>query len=320
VSSFLDFETADGSAAKIVNNLDWTSDLSVIDFLRDIGKHFSVNAMIQRESVKARLERAEQGISYTEFSYMLLQAMDFLRLAQNEGCSVQIGGSDQWGNIVSGIDLIRRHMGETAYAFTMPLVTKADGTKFGKSATGAIWLDPQKTSPYTFYQFWLNSADADVGSFLKLFTFLDQQEIAGLEALMEEHPERREAHRKLAQEVTGLVHGADAVIAAERISASLFSGDTQSLLERDLNELRQDGLSSSVCEPGVGILTVLVEAGLTKSTGEARKLIQGNGIKLNGMPVSDVSRTLDFDDALFQRFYLIRKGKKNYHLIVSQSS
>ena len=150
VSSFLDFETADGSAAKIVNNLDWTSDLSVIDFLRDIGKHFSVNAMIQRESVKARLERAEQGISYTEFSYMLLQAMDFLRLAQNEGCSVQIGGSDQWGNIVSGIDLIRRHMGETAYAFTMPLVTKADGTKFGKSATGAIWLDPQKTSPYTF--------------------------------------------------------------------------------------------------------------------------------------------------------------------------
>ena len=320
VSSFLDFETADGSAAKIVNNLDWTSDLSVIDFLRDIGKHFSVNAMIQRESVKARLERAEQGISYTEFSYMLLQAMDFLRLAQNEGCSVQIGGSDQWGNIVSGIDLIRRHMGKTAYAFTMPLVTKADGTKFGKSAAGAIWLDPQKTSPYTFYQFWLNSADADVGSFLKLFTFLDQQEIAGLEALMEEHPERREAHRKLAQEVTGLVHGADAVIAAERISASLFSGDTQSLLERDLNELRQDGLSSSVCEPGVGILTVLVEAGLTKSTGEARKLIQGNGIKLNGMPVSDVSRTLDFDDALFQRFYLIRKGKKNYHLIVSQSS
>lgn len=320
VSSFLDFETADGSAAKIVNNLDWTSDLSVIDFLRDIGKHFSVNAMIQRESVKARLERAEQGISYTEFSYMLLQAMDFLRLAQNEGCSVQIGGSDQWGNIVSGIDLIRRHMGETAYAFTMPLVTKADGTKFGKSATGAIWLDPQKTSPYTFYQFWLNSADADVGSFLKLFTFLDQQEIAGLEASMEEHPERREAHRKLAQEVTGLVHGPDAVIAAERISASLFSGDTQSLLESDLNELRQDGLSSSVCEPGVGILTVLVEAGLTKSTGEARKLIQGNGIHLNGMPVSDVSRTLDFDDALFQRFYLIRKGKKNYHLIVSQSS
>lgn len=320
VSTFLDFDAADGTAAKIVNNLDWTSDLSVIDFLRDIGKHFSVNAMIQRESVKARLERAEQGISYTEFSYMLLQAMDFLRLAQNEGCSLQIGGSDQWGNIVSGIDLIRRHTGETAYAFTMPLVTKADGTKFGKSASGAIWLDPQKTSPYAFYQFWLNSADADVGSFLRLFTFLGQQEIADLEALMDEHPERREAHRKLAQEVTGLVHGMDAVVAAERISAALFSGDTQALLESDLDELQQDGLSSSVCDAGAGLLTVLVEAGLTKSTGEARKLIQGNGIKLNGLPISDVSRTLGFDDALFQRFYLIRKGKKNYHLVVNKSA
>ena len=204
VSRFLDFDAVDGSAAKIVNNLDWTADLGVIEFLRDIGKHFSVNGMIQRESVKARLERAEQGISYTEFSYMLLQAMDFLRLAQNEGCSLQIGGSDQWGNIVSGIDLIRRHMGQTAYAFTMPLVTKADGTKFGKSASGAVWLDPQKTSPYAFYQFWLNSADADVANFLRLFTFLTRQEIADLEVLMQERPERREAHRKLAQEVTEL--------------------------------------------------------------------------------------------------------------------
>jgi tyrosyl-tRNA synthetase len=251
---------------------------------------------------------------------MLLQAMDFLRLAQNEGCSLQIGGSDQWGNIVSGIDLIRRHTGETAYAFTMPLVTKADGTKFGKSASGAVWLDPQKTSPYAFYQFWLNSADADVGSFLRLFTFLGQQEIADLEALMDDHPERREAHRKLAQEVTGLVHGVDAVVAAERISAALFSGDTQALLESDLDELQQDGLSSSVCDAGAGLLTVLVEAGLTKSTGEARKLIQGNGIKLNGLPISDVARTLGFDDALFQRFYLIRKGKKNYHLVVNKSA
>ena len=211
-------------------------------------------------------------------------------------------------------------MGQTAYAFTMPLVTKADGTKFGKSASGAVWLDPQKTSPYAFYQFWLNSADADVANFLRLFTFLTRQEIADLEVLMQERPERREAHRKLAQEVTELVHGADAVVAAERISASLFSGDTQSLLECDLDELQQDGLSSSVCEEGGGLLTVLVDAGLSKSTGEARKLIQGNGVKLNGVPVSDVARTLDFDDALFQRFYLIRKGKKNYHLVVRRSS
>ena len=316
VSSFLDFGAAEGTAAMIVNNLDWTCELSVVDFLRDVGKHFSVNSMIQRDSVKTRLERAEQGISYTEFSYMLLQAMDFLRLAQNEGCLLQIGGSDQWGNIVSGIDLIRRHTGKSAYAFTMPLVTKSDGTKFGKSASGAIWLDPKKTSPYAFYQFWLNTADADVGKFLRLFTFLNPEEIESLEAVMCDQPERREAHRKLAQEVTKIVHGADAVIAAERISQSLFSGDTDNLLERDLRELQQDGLANSTCEAGTGLLTALVDAGLTKSTGDARKLIQGNGIKINGKPVNDATRNLTFEDGLFGRFYLIRKGKKNYHLLV----
>ena len=316
VERFLDFEAADGSAANIVNNLDWTEGLDVIDFLRDIGKHFSVNSMIQRESVKARLERVDQGISYTEFSYMLLQAMDFLRLAENDQCYLQIGGSDQWGNIVSGIDLIRRHTGKSAYGLTLPLVTKSDGTKFGKSASGAIWLDPKKTSPYTFYQFWLNTADADVGNFLRLFTFLDKQAIGDLEALMEAHPERREAHRKLAQEVTRLVHGDDALIAAERITAAMFAGDMSSLHEQDLMELHQDGLPSSTCAAGTGLLTALVEAGLTKSTGEARKLIQGNGIKLNGNPVSDAKAVLTTDEALFRRFYLIRKGKKNYHLLV----
>ena len=316
VERFLDFEAADGSAANIVNNLDWTEGLDVIDFLRDIGKHFSVNSMIQRESVKARLERVDQGISYTEFSYMLLQAMDFLRLAENDQCYLQIGGSDQWGNIVSGIDLIRRHTGNSAYGLTLPLVTKSDGTKFGKSASGAIWLDPKKTSPYTFYQFWLNTADADVGNFLRLFTFLDKQAISDLEALMEAHPERREAHRKLAQEVTRLVHGDDSLIAAERITAAMFAGDMSSLHEQDLMELHQDGLPSSTCAAGTGLLTALVEAGLTKSTGEARKLIQGNGIKLNGNPVSDAKAVLTTDEALFRRFYLIRKGKKNYHLLV----
>jgi tyrosyl-tRNA synthetase len=316
VERFLDFDATDGSAANIVNNLDWTEGLDVIDFLRDIGKHFSVNSMIQRESVKARLERVDQGISYTEFSYMLLQAMDFLRLAENERCYLQIGGSDQWGNIVSGIDLIRRHIGKSAFGLTLPLVTKADGTKFGKSATGAIWLDPKKTPPYTFYQFWLNTADADVGSFLRLFTFLDKQAVGDLEALMEEHPERREAHRILAQEVTRLVHGDDALTAAERITAAMFAGDMSSLHEQDLTELYQDGLPSSVCAAGTGLLTALVEAGLTKSTGEARKLIQGNGIKLNGNSVADAKAVLTADEALFQRFYLIRKGKKNYHLLM----
>ena len=315
VSGFLEFDLQDGTAAKIVNNLDWTHDLPVIDFLRDIGKHFSVNSMIQRDSVKSRLERANEGISYTEFSYMLLQAMDFLRLAQNEGCLLQIGGSDQWGNIVSGIDLIRRHTGESAFAFTMPLVTKADGTKFGKSAAGAVWIDPKKTSPYAFYQFWLNTADADVVKFLKLFTFLTQDEIENLEVEIQDRPELRQAQKKLAREVTTIVHGEQAVVAADRISTALFAGDAGQLLESDLEELQQDGMPCTSCVAGIGILTAMVEAGLTKSTGEARKLIQANGIKLNGDSIDDVGRDLTFEDALFERFYLLRKGKKNYHLI-----
>ncbi|MEC8493131.1 MAG: tyrosine--tRNA ligase [Pseudomonadota bacterium] len=315
VSGFLEFDTEDGNSAKIVNNLDWTHDLPVIDFLRDIGKHFSVNSMIQRDSVKSRLERANEGISYTEFSYMLLQAMDFLRLAQNEGCLLQIGGSDQWGNIVSGIDLIRRHTGESAFAFTMPLVTKADGTKFGKSAAGAVWIDPKKTSPYAFYQFWLNTADADVVKFLKLFTFLTQDEIENLEVEIQDRPELRQAQKKLAREVTTIVHGEQAVVAADRISTALFAGDAGQLLESDLEELQQDGMPCTSCAAGVGLLTAMVEAGLTKSAGEARKLVQANGIKLNGESIDDVGRDLTFEDALFKRFYLLRKGKKNYHLI-----
>ena len=315
VSGFLEFDTEDGNSAKIVNNLDWIHDLPVIDFLRDIGKHFSVNSMIQRDSVKSRLERANEGISYTEFSYMLLQAMDFLRLAQNEGCLLQIGGSDQWGNIVSGIDLIRRHTGESAFAFTMPLVTKADGTKFGKSAAGAVWIDPKKTSPYAFYQFWLNTADADVVKFLKLFTFLTQDEIENLEVEIQDRPELRQAQKKLAREVTTIVHGEQAVVAADRISTALFAGDAGQLLESDLEELQQDGMPCTSCAAGVGLLTAMVEAGLTKSAGEARKLVQANGIKLNGDSIDDVGRDLTFEDALFKRFYLLRKGKKNYHLI-----
>ena len=201
----------------------------------------------------------------------------------------------------------------------MPLVTKADGTKFGKSAAGAVWLDPKKTSPYAFYQFWLNTADADVIKFLKLFTFLQQGEIERLEVETCERPEQRQAHKKLAQEVTTIVHGAKAVVAAERISAALFAGDAHELLESDLEELRQDGMPTTGCAVGAGLLTALVESGLTKSTGEARKLIQANGIKLNGESISDVGRDLTFADALYGNFYLLRKGKKNYHLIVRVS-
>lgn len=314
VGRFLDFDG--NNPAVICNNLDWTEKLDVVSFLRDVGKHFSVNGMIQRESVKTRLDREGQGISYTEFSYMLLQAMDFLELARREDCLIQIGGSDQWGNIVSGIDLVRRHLGKEAFALTMPLVTKSDGTKFGKSASGAIWLDAQKTSPYSFYQFWLNTADADVEPFLKLFTFLTEEEVAALARETQDHPELREGQRRLAREVTQLVHGEEALKSVERISECLFAGEVAGLQEADLAQLQQDGLSSSICEPGTGLLTAMVGANLVKSTGEARKLIQGNGVKMNGQPVTDPRMEISFDDALFGRFYLIRKGKKQYGLLV----
>ena len=316
VAPFLDFE-GDNSAL-IVNNLDWTKNLDVISFLRDIGKHFSVNAMIARESVRTRLDRADQGISYTEFSYMLLQGMDYLELAKRYNCTLQIGGSDQWGNIVSGLDLVRRHLGADveAYALTLPLVTKSDGTKFGKTASGAIWLDPAKTSPYTFYQFWLNAADADVDNFLRLFTFLSEDDVRSLVSESLDRPELRNAQRRLAEEVTRVVHGVDAVTSAQRISEALFGGAVDTLQETDLQQLQQDGLASTVIEEGTGVLTAMVEAGLAKSTGEARKLVAGGGVKINGNAVADPRETLQFADALYQKYFLVRRGKKVYHLFV----
>ena len=314
VGRFLDFDGA--NAAIVCNNLDWSRQIDVISFLRDIGKHFSVNAMVQRDSVKARLEREDQGISYTEFSYMLLQAMDFLELAKREDCLLQIGGSDQWGNIVSGIDLIRRHTGQEAFALTMPLVTKSDGSKFGKTASGAVWLDPNKTSPYSFYQFWFNSADADIEKFLKLFTFMDEAEIADLVARSQQAPEQRLAQRELARQVTELVHGDDAVTSAERISASLFGGDEASLQREDLKQLQLDGLPSIAVSPGDGLLNSMVAVGAAKSSGEARKLIQGRGVRLNGSQVEDPKLAVVFDDAYFGEFFLLRKGKKQHYLLV----
>ena len=317
VSRFLDFEGSAG--ATVCNNLDWTQELDVISFLRDIGKHFSVNAMVQRDSVKARLEREGQGISYTEFSYMLLQAMDFLELAKREKCFVQIGGSDQWGNIVSGIDLIRRHMGEEAFALTMPLVTKADGSKFGKTAVGAVWLDSSKTSPYSFYQFWLNSADADVEKFLKLFTFMSQQDIRVLVESAAEAPEQRIAQRELARQVTQMVHGDLAVDSAERISESLFGGDEAKLQREDFLQLQQDGIDSAVVEEASGLLNAMVAMGAAKSTGEARKLVLGNGVRLNGQLVGDVKHKINFSEAYFDSFFLLRKGKKQHYLLVREN-
>ena len=313
VEPFLDFDGENG--AIMSNNLEWTENLDVISFLRDIGKHFSVNQMIQRDSVRQRLERADQGISYTEFSYMLLQGMDYLELAKRYECSLQIGGSDQWGNIVSGMDLVRRHLGREAFALTLPLVTKADGSKFGKTASGTVWLSPEKTSPYSFYQFWLNTADADVVNYLRYFSFLDKEAIDGLAEDLAAQPEQRNAQRRLAEEITELVHGADAVVSAQRISQALFGGTPQDLQEDDLHQLQQDGLPSTVCNQGDGLLSVMVEAGLTRSTGEARKLVQGGGVRLNGEALSDPRAEVDFSQALYGRYIVLRRGKKVYHLL-----
>ena len=243
VSRFIDFEG--DNAAEVVNNLDWVGDMSVLDFLRDVGKHFSVNSMIQKESVKQRIEREGSGISFTEFTYMLLQSYDFAELAQREDCSLQIGGSDQWGNIVGGVELARRMYGKQVFGLTLPLVTKADGTKFGKTESGTIWLDPAKTSPYAFYQFWMNTADADVYKFLRYFTFLPVEKIEEIEATDAEIQGRKTAQPILADEVTRLVHGEDALASAKRITEALFSGDVTQLSETELEQIKLDGLPSS---------------------------------------------------------------------------
>ena len=311
---FLEFEG--GAAAIVANNLDWTRELNVIDFLRGLGKHFSVNAMIQRDSVKSRLDRAGAGISYTEFSYMLLQANDYLELAQRHGCSLQVGGSDQWGNIVSGVDLVRRRLGREAFALTVPLITRADGAKFGKTEAGAIWLDPARTSPYSFYQFWLNTADADAVRHLKTFTFLSLAEIEALKAGLREAPQLRAAQTRLAEQVTELVHGPAALESAQRISRCLFGGDLEALQAGDLEQLRLDGMACTEVGVGeVGLLAALADSGLTPSRGAARKLIESSGLSINGQVQRDPGRVLDFSDALHGGYYLLRRGKKTWHLL-----
>lgn len=318
VEPFLSFDGPNG--AIIVNNLDWTAEHSMVYFLREIGKHFSVNMMMQRDSVKTRLEREGEGISYTEFSYMLLQAMDFYELAERHNCTLQIGGNDQWGNIVSGVDLVRRKLARESFALTLPLITKADGTKFGKTADHAVWLAPDRTSPYAFYQFWLNSADADVVHFLNVFTLLSLDKIEELAKSLAEEPQKRAGQQALAAAVTELVHGPEAVASAQRITAALFGGELASLTEMDLAQLQQDGMDSTPLTAddtiaGVGLLSVLVNSGLAASNGAARKLIQSGGVRVNGEQQSDVERQLKSQDALFERYFLVRRGKKNWHLI-----
>ncbi len=313
---FLDFEGP--CAARLCNNADWLVNMSLIAFLRDVGKCFSVNMMMAKESVRARLEDRDHGISYTEFSYMLLQSYDFLHLNDTEGCTLQIGGSDQWGNIVGGIDLIRRTHGREAYGLTIPLVTKADGTKFGKTETGNIWLDPARTSPYKFYQFWVNQADADVVKYLKFFTFLPREEIEALEQQVTEAPERREAQRRLAEEVTRLVHGEEALRNAVNASQAMFGGDLSGLdeatLEDIFSEVPSHTFPRAALDEGRPVLDALVDAGVFASKGEARRMLQSGGVYLNNARIED-GQTLGPASLLTKRVAVVRKGKKNYYLL-----
>jgi tyrosyl-tRNA synthetase len=322
VMPFLNFEGTDdpkSNAAIITNNLDWFGSMGALDFLRDIGKHFSVNAMIKKEAVQQRLERDDQGISFTEFAYSLLQGYDFAELYLRHQCVLQIGGSDQWGNIVAGTDLTRRLHRAQVYGLTLPLVVKSDGTKFGKTESGTIWLDAKRTSPYAFYQFWLNTADADVYKFMRYFTFLPVAEIAAIEAADAAREAKRDGQRVLAEQVTELVHGKAALEAAQRISESLFSGDITALTESDLAQLAQDGMpSAQVVSTQNGLTDVLVASGLAKSKTEARTFITSGSVTINANRVEAIDHKIETAERLFGRYTLLRRGKKNYSLVCWQ--
>ncbi|WP_305073709.1 tyrosine--tRNA ligase [Propionivibrio sp.] len=314
VEPFLAFDG--DNAAIMANNYDWFGSMNCLEFMRDIGKHFSVNAMIKKESVQQRLQREDQGISYTEFSYSLLQGYDFAELNRRHGCTLQIGGSDQWGNIVAGTDLTRRLNQKHVFGLTLPLVTKADGTKFGKTESGAIWLDAKKTSPYAFYQFWLNTADADVYKFLRYFTFLSVAELDAIEAADKASGQKPEAQRILAEQATELVHGRAALEAAQRISHSLFSGNLETLTESDFEQLAQDGVPGVALEKTTaGLIDVLVAAGLAKSKSEARGFLQSGSVAVNGQKVDALDHQIADAERRFGRFTLLRRGKKNYAMV-----
>ena len=322
VSRFVSFECG-ANSAEVVNNLDWVGNMDVLTFLRDVGKHFSVNNMINKESVKQRIDREGEGISFTEFTYMLLQSYDFAELFSRYGCTLQIGGSDQWGNITGGIDLTRRMHGGQTYGLTVPLITKSDGTKFGKTEGGAVWLNPTKTSPYMFYQFWLGAADADVYRFLRYFTFLSIADIAEIEEKDKVSVAKPEAQRILAEEMTRLIHGEDGLLAAQRITQALFSDDLAGLSESDFEQLQQDGLPSSKlvrAEIGEMPLTqILADVEMAASGKQVKDALVRNAIFINGEPKSiddNMQSAISFasEKAFFGRFYLVKLGKKKYHL------
>ena len=318
VSKYLDFDSKTNGAI-MANNLDWTKEYSALRLLRDIGKHFSVNQMLSKDSVSNRLEAS--GISYTEFSYQVLQGLDYLELYRRHNCTLQIGGSDQWGNIVAGLDLIRKTDGGTAHCLTSPLLTKSDGSKFGKTATGTIWLDPEMTSPYAFFQYWINTPDADVINFLKVFTFLDKEEIAKLESSLKENPGAREAQRTLARELTSLVHSADDATRVEFAAKALFG-------QAELSELDEKTLVSSLKElPATQVTTadnqswvdLLVATGVVDSKSAARRIVKEGGAYLNNEKVADEAAMITAADFLHGEVALLRKGKRDLVAVVRKS-
>ncbi|MFA7692710.1 MAG: tyrosine--tRNA ligase [Candidatus Hydrogenedentales bacterium] len=314
---FLDFDGP--HAAKLLNNGDWLGEVKLLDFLRDVGKFFSVNMMLNRETVRVRLDEEGRGISYTEFSYILLQSYDFLYLNKHYGCRLQLGGSDQWGNIVSGMDLSRRLANAETYGLTFPLVTKSDGSKFGKSEGGNIWLDANRTSPYRFYQFWLNQSDSDVGRYLRFFSFLEEEEVHALENAVIEKPQERAAQKKLAEEVTKLVHGDTALENAKHASNAMFGGDISRLdaatLKDVFSEVPSAQLSAKVLNTEPLLLDALVEAQVFKSKGEGRRLIRSGGLYINNSRIDGEDQKLTSSCLLSGDMMVVRTGKKNYFLL-----
>lgn len=323
LEQYLDFDTAKPNAAEMVNNYDWFRDFSFLHFIRDVGKHVTVNYMMSKDSVKKRLE-GETGMSFTEFTYQLVQGYDFYYLYKHKNCKLQMGGSDQWGNIVTGTELIRRKAGGEAFAFTCPLITKADGSKFGKSEKGNIWLDPSKTSAYEFYQFWLNTSDEDAERYIKIFTFLSLEEVTDILHQHTENEYQRKLQKKLAGEVTAFVHGKDALAKAIQATELLFSKDTlqiiASLSKDDLDatltgvpaiEISKEKIASAIPD----IVSFLAEVSIFPSKGEARKMVQGGGISLNKQKVTDVSSKVDLSFFINEKYLFVQKGKTNYYLV-----
>jgi tyrosyl-tRNA synthetase len=323
LAKFLEFDPAKTPAnnpARLVNNADWTASVSYLEFLRDVGKHFTVNWMVAKESVRARMEDRDAGISYTEFSYMLLQAFDFYHLKHTLNCDLQVGATDQWGNITAGTELIRKKLGTTAWGLVFPLLTKSDGTKYGKTASGSVWLDPKRTSPYRFYQFFVNADDADVVKLLKVLTFLSREEIENLEAELKANPGARTAQKALARELTTLVHGADVLAAALKASDILFGGSLDGISEEIFQDVvgevpTKDVELAKLAAPGHSLIDLLVRSGLSPSKGQARKDVEGGGIYLNNFRTAEVARAITSADLLFGKYLLLRKGKRTYAVV-----